>query len=526
MLKGESNLVKNRYIFGRNCFDEINNPKQLFEFDSGRIVCVSHSCSAQWSGRHLDLWKHSLSIYNANSLALVAHLDCLRFPVNDVDYDHKKQLLLIATGEYDGGYCYEGELYAYDFITKRLIKLLDDNREFTFCRFKDNQIEIKILPPDDDIDEDLYLEIYLIKLQLDVRQKLQNYEPVKSTPYPAVKFSIGSYQEKTEALSLRLSALANKNGIEYKHYSMAWDLTFIDADSVFIGYADGTVAVLTLSTGDLITKKLAEHGDFSQVFMGVNQAYFYANLFNYQVNNDKHNTVYKIDKTLKKWEKVTAGTFCFSQSLNGNFLARQTDWKNKKRNDILFDPFFNQITECRLGHYDLFNHYIRIDGEEHFCALIGAPNSQSQNKKLFELSTTDMGALSEVTLELQPEHYNNLNGVKIEGKYVVEGKIYNSNPAINEHIVMAYNSTGENLWSQSISAQASGMTKIESWPGKVALSLINGEFIILDSINGRVTLKLPRNDEINGFPLSISNSSNKIAIGYDNGLIELIELEK
>jgi hypothetical protein len=519
-------LVNNREILGRNCFDEITDAKQLFEFELGGILCVSHSYSAQWSGRHLDLWKDNLSIYNANSLELIRHIDCLRFPVNDVDYDQEKQLLLIATGEYDGGWCYEGELYAYDFITMRLIKLLDDNREFTFCRFKDNDIEIKVLPPDDDTDEKFYLKTYLIKLQLDVCQKLQDFEPTEIISFPEVKFNAASYQTKTETLSLRLSALANKNGFEYEPYSKAWDLKFIDDKSVFIGFANGKVGILNLATDDLIIKKLVEHGDFSQVFKDVNEASFYVNHFNYKEDNDECNTVYKIDNDLKKWEKVTAGIFSLSQSCNGNFLARQTDWTNKKRNDILFDDSFNKITECRLGHYDLFNHYIRIDGEEHFCALLGKPDSQSQNKTLFELSSKDLRPLSEITLEMQPEHYNNLNGVKIEGKYVIEGKIYNPNPTINQHVVMAFNSTGEKLWSESLSAQASGMTRIESCPNNVALSLINGEFIILDIFTGRVTFKLPKNEDIKGFPISISNKGNKIAIGYDNGLIELIELEK
>ncbi|KXI27253.1 hypothetical protein AX660_21210 [Paraglaciecola hydrolytica] len=518
-------MLKNREILGRNCFDEITNPKQLFEFESAGILCVSHSYNAQWSGRHLGLCKENLSIYNSSSLELIAHIDFLRFPINDVDYDEKKQLLLIATGSYDGGWSYEGELYAYDFITKRLIKLLDDNREFTFCRFEGNQIEIKVLPPDD-TDEKLYLKTYLIKLLLNVRQKLQDFEPIEITSYPEGEFNFESSQEKLKVLSLRLSSLANKNGFEYEPCSMAWDLKFIDDGSLFIGFANGTVGILKLATDELITKKIVASGDFSQIFKGVNQESLYVNLFTYKVDNDEYNTVFKIDNTLTKWEKVTAGIFSLSQSLNGHFLARQADWKDKKRNDILFDEFFNKITECRLGHYDLFNHYIRIDGEEHFCALLGTPNSQHQNKKLIELSSTDMRPLSEITLELQPEHYNNLNAIKVGGRYVIEAKVYNPNPRINAHVVMAFNCNGEKLWTKNISAQASGMTKIESCPDKVALSLINGEFIILDSLTGRVTLKLSKNEEINGYPLSISNNGNKIAIGYDNGLIELIELEK
>ena len=76
---------------GRNCFDEITNPKQLFEFKELGIICVSHSYYAQWSGRHLDLRKENLSLYNSETPKLVAQIDGLRFPIDDVDYNKENQ---------------------------------------------------------------------------------------------------------------------------------------------------------------------------------------------------------------------------------------------------------------------------------------------------------------------------------------------------------------------------------------------------------------------------------------------------
>ncbi len=517
--------IKSREILGRNCFDEITNPKQLFEFNKLGIIGVSHSYYAQWSGRHLNLKKENLSLYNSETLKLIAHIDGLRFPINDVDFNKERQLVLIATGSYDGGFCYEGELFCYDISNHKLIKLIEDNREYSNCKFKSNEIEFKVLPSND-YDEDYTVKTYTTLLELGTLKKLKDLIIKEKVTFKEDSYEIESHQNRLNDVSRKLISYAINIDMNYEHYSMAWDLKFINEDCLFIGYSNGKVGVLDISKNRLVINNIAENGDCVQVFKDCTQEELYVNVSFRKVGTEDYNTIFKLDKTFIKPEKLTQGVFFLSQSENGNFLARQTDYEEKNRKDILFDKSFNKISEYRLGHFDLFNHYIRIDGEQNLFALIGKPKEQHQNKKLIELSASNLKELSGISIENQPEHFNNLNGIRIGEKFIIEGEIYNPNPSVNKHVVFAFNNKGERLWQTDISGQTSGIIKIEEHPDYVGLTLVNGEFVILNCSNGKISLKTERNREINGYPLSITNIGNKIAIGYDNGLIERIEIEK
>lgn len=515
--------IKNREILGRSCFDEITNPNRLFEFLELGILCVSHSYYAQWSGRHLDLSKENLSVYSSETLNLISHIDELKFPINDVDFDKEKQLLLIATGSYDGGYCYEGELFCYDISNCKLIKLIEDSREYSTCKFKGSDIEFKVLPSNDQ--EEFTLSTYSTTIELNNIKSLKDLNLIESISYDENSYDFEEHQSNLKKLSARLTQLADKINLNYQHRSMAWDLKFIDDNNLFIGFTQGKVGILDISKNKLITRIVAENSDCAQVFKGFGKEDLYVNLSNRMVGVKDYNTVFRLDSSLIKSEMVAQGVFCLSQSENGNFLARQTDYQDKKKKDILFDSSFKKITENRLGHYDIFNHYIRIDGEPNLFALLGKPREQHQNKELIELSPNNLKELSSVRLESQPVHLNNLNGVKIKEKYIIEGKIYNPSPSINEHVVFALNKQGKKVWQTEIFKQTSGITKLENQLDYVCLILLSGELLIIDCSTGKISLKVNRNKDINGYPLSVTNKGNKIAIGYDNGLIEIIEIE-
>lgn len=74
-----------------------------------------------------------------------------------------------------------------------------------------------------------------------------------------------------------------------------------------------------------------------------------------------------------------------AQSAQGGFLARQIALEGKDLEDLVLDPAGRIIHRRRLGHYDLFNHHLRIDRGEAFFYLAGNPPEQHQDKGLFRL---------------------------------------------------------------------------------------------------------------------------------------------
>ncbi len=517
--------TKSRKIYGRNCFDEITNPKKLFEFQEQNLIGIAHSYYGQWSGRHINTRKECLSLYKSDSLELVAHIDSLKYPVNDVDYHEKKKLILIGTGSYDGGYFFEGELLIFDLKSKSLIKIIEDNREFTKCKFIGNEIEFIVNPTHDLDNEDYTNKSYKIPLDTLRVFQLKDLNPIKIQPHDENSFNYESYQERLQEIPNKLSNYCNQLNKNFIHKSLAWDIVFFGDDKLLIGYSNGKIGILEILNEKIDIKSISKNGECAQVFINIDTEVAIINRSYRHIDSDNHNTVYEYNTSTGMMNQVANGTFMLSKSNSGKYLARQTDYQNKNRNDIIFDSSFKKIMERRLGHYDLFNHYIRIDNSENLYALVGNPKEQHQNKRLIEINPSTLSEQTLFELERQPNHYNNLNGILSDDIFIIEGNIYNPNPYQKNYELRGIKKNGEVIWRRELSNQSTGMTTLDEYPNQVAISLTSGETLIMNKLTGETTT-IPKSKEVNGYPLSISNKGNKIAIGYDNGLIEIIEIEK
>lgn len=521
--------IKSRKIYGRNYFDEITDPKKLFEFQEQNLIGIAHSYYGQWSGRHINIQKECLSFYRIDSLELIAHIDSLKYPVNDIDIHEDKKLILIGTGSYDGGCFFEGELFIFDLKNKSQTKIIEDNREFTKCKFIGNQIEFQVNPIDSICNNEDYTDTdtsYNIPLDNLRTYRIEDLEPVKVKPHDENSFDYESYQESLQEIPNKLSNYCNKLNKTFIHKSLAWDIVFFGDDELFIGYSNGKIGILEVSKDKIDIRKISEDGHCTQVFKNVDLETIIINKSFRYIESDNHNVqIFKYDILTGKTDQIAEGTFILSKTNNDRYLARQTEYDSKNRKDILFDSSFKKIAEKRLGHYDLFNNYIRIDNCKNLYALVGNPKDQSQNKRIIEINPSTFSEQALFNIEKQPNHYNNLNGIIVDDIFVIEGNIYNSNPNQNNYELRGIKRTGEVIWKKELSNQSTGMTLINDYPNQVAISLASGEIVVTNISTGEATI-IPKNNQVNGYPLCISNKGNKIAIGYDNGLIEIIEIEK
>ncbi|MCP6756782.1 hypothetical protein NL533_34670, partial [Klebsiella pneumoniae] len=67
----------------------------------------------------------------------MALLDGLRWPINDLAFHPREPLLAVATGSYDGGWAFEGELVVWNWETGERAAPLGACREVDRCRFLD-----------------------------------------------------------------------------------------------------------------------------------------------------------------------------------------------------------------------------------------------------------------------------------------------------------------------------------------------------------------------------------------------------
>jgi hypothetical protein len=97
---------------------KVGRPYCLARREDDLLVAI---CSAfdllYWPGRALydgHALRHRVSLYSSEFQHRVAVFDAARFPINDLAFHPSEPRLAVATGSYDGGYMFEGELLLWN----------------------------------------------------------------------------------------------------------------------------------------------------------------------------------------------------------------------------------------------------------------------------------------------------------------------------------------------------------------------------------------------------------------------------
>ncbi len=211
-----------------------------------------------------------------------------------------------------------------------------------------------------------------------------------------------------------------------------------------------------------------------------------------------------------------------AQSAQGGFLARQIALEGKDLEDLVLDPAGRIIHRRRLGHYDLFNHHLRIDRGEAFFYLAGNPPEQHQDKGLFRLDPQTFKTREVLRLERHPEHFNNLHGCLLGNRLLLNAKVYNSpHHAYGTQRLTCYDLESRGtLWGATLSAQVSAFAPL---PGGqwIALALVDGQVEVRDLASGECRWRYRTADAI---PLCLAVSDKLLAIGFSHGGVSLLQV--
>jgi len=529
--------IINQKILAKNCFDEVTNPREIYEYSPKGLIGIAHSFRAQWSGRNIELQKELLSIYKTETIDFVAQIE-LKYKINDIDFHSNKNLIIIATGSYDGGCYYEGELILWDYKENITTKIIKNNREFTQCKFEDDNLRITVNPIhdldcEDDENEknidDCKDEIYLFKYEEKEEIELSDLIAVSITEHTN-DFDIKQYNRHKKEIIVRLNQLAERIGKKYEGNKHVWDIAFINSNKLAIALSDAKIQIIEVDSDKSTTIILPVEGNATQIFFNDSTNKLIVNIFPHQFSYKKEkNKFYEIDINTLKHRKIFEGSFSLSKTNLNEFLARQTDYLGNEKYDIIFDTHFNEKVKLELGHYDLFNHYIRIDNANNFYAFIGNPKNQHKNKRLIEIDK-NFKINTIIEIEKEPVMYNNLVGYLINDIFVFSGKNYSIS---YNYEVFAYKKKKKNsffsnkkeLWKFGLSGQVTAVTKLNNIKNIIILTTTTREILVIDILAGKIIYNLTTLSLLNGYPLSIASIDNKIAIGYENGLIEIVEIE-
>lgn len=102
-------------------FAEIGRPTGAYwRRDGGVVALASAFDRLYWPARAIydgHRLRHRISLYLEGLRNRLGVVDGARYPINDVAFHPSQPVLAIATGSYDGGWCFEGELLLWNWET-------------------------------------------------------------------------------------------------------------------------------------------------------------------------------------------------------------------------------------------------------------------------------------------------------------------------------------------------------------------------------------------------------------------------
>ena len=516
-------------ILSNSTFADTTIPYRTFVDEDKKLIAVANSFFTQWSGRDISMWSTSLLLFDLDTLELKNFVDNLDYPVNDLSFHPKEKIIALGIGRYDGGAYYEGELLLWNYETNELNSILSDNREVIKCAFSPNGDKLYFtLNPTDDLGcTDYTNKQYDLNFPIKAKINLENLKPVLVTDN-IDNFNIEDYSNRRSNADRVLTDISNQKKQVYKNRNLIWDLVFINKNEIALARNNATVEIWNIDTGTVKEIKLFDTGDCVELFFNSSDNSILVNLWSRDFQSENTNKLFSIDLSNLKFQEVINCSHTISKSKNNYFFARQIDHSDKTRKDFILSPSYHVAFEKRFGHYDLFNHYLRIDNSELLYYLIGNPKEQHENKVLCSINPTTFETKEVWQVEKQPNHYNNLNGIMIKDELILNGKLYSSNrtPYDTQVLFCIDLATKKEKWLRTLSSQVCSFAILDN-NLTLVLALTNGQIELIESANGN-TIEVINRAKNQSFarPLSLATFENKIVVGLTNGEIEIYDRNK
>lgn len=514
-------------ILSNSTFADTTIPYKTFVNEDKRLIAVANSFFTQWSGRHISMSSESLLLYNLDTLDIIGFVDDLKYSVNALSFHPTQNIIALGIGSYDGGCFYEGELLLWNYETNELNSIFTDNREVTKCAFRKNgtKIVFTVNPTNDDLDYSDFLDKeYELDIPVLKKISLESLKPLSIADHRN-NLTIEDYKSRLINSDKVLANISQQKNEAYIKKHLIWDILFINKQEIGVARNNATIEIWNIETGTVKEIRLSDTGYCVELFLNSTNNSLLVNLWSKDFQSDNTNKLFSIDLLTLEIQEVINCCHTISRSKNNYFLARQVDYLDKTKKDFILSPNYQVIFEERLGHYDLFNHYLRIDNSELLYYVVGKPKRQHQNKVLCSINPVTYETKEVWQIEKQHIHYNELNGIKIDDDLILTGMVYSLNrkPYYTQKLFCIDLATKKEKWSRSVSSQVCSFGIIDNG-ATLVLALTNGQIELIESVSGKTTEVINRSkNQSFAKPLSLATFDNKIVVGLTNGQIEIYD---
>ncbi len=467
--------------------------------DRGLIALTSGFPLLSWPGRAIYDGRRlvqRVALYDDHHQRLGV-FDDARYHINDVAFHPTDPVLAIATGEYDGGYFFEGELWLWNWQTGER-RELESTRETLRCRFEPDGLLTIAVQPIAETDQSYY------GLTFDPRTT------VTVDPHDLVVCRLADFgfDDDLEGREQANAIARGELGIE--HRAVIWDLAWTFDGRIAVARDDGHVELWS-STGK------REHvirigGNVVQLLRQPAQLLVHVSGARSELHVLRGNQ-------LELWMELPEKYTC-SVDAAGRILARQVEGG---RQDLLVTASKEILVQGDLGHYDVFNHFLRIDGAEELFLLRGTPMTSHEHKRLCAIGPGDIVAIPELAWDTDGEHRMTGSAVMLDEDFVCSYRVHQSPGGGAIRIERRTRFSGEVVWRHDVRAAASALI---AWPavGGVVAALIDGSLCVLDG-DGGVLLDEPFEiDGVRTIPTALLVHEETLIVGTIDGRISMRSL--
>jgi hypothetical protein len=519
---------------------EVGIPCGLFHGAGGLTAVASGFGHLYWPGRAMyegHALRHRLSLYQGTPPWRIAVFDRARFDINDVSLHPTRPLAAVATGQYDGGYLFEGELLLWDWERGTVASLLPESRDVVRCRFSEDGTRLSILlrPYDEgDFAQDSFNVFY--GLTFDPEQPCPALGQLPAIDPATLGFDVSTPQTYGGEAASQVATWAASVGLAFEQRHRAWDVAWLDDNTVAAVHDRCRLEVWDTHGQRLLCERGEGYGVQLLHIPGSEHAFVHVM---HEIRTSDRFRVRSelvlldtLDLSVRTVQHFDAA-YAFSISRQGWLLGRDVrpTWEqgHLRMRDILLDPTGAVVRQLDLGNYDVFNHYLRIDNADKLYFLQGKPRSSHENKRLCELEP-ESGAWREcwplAAGSLRRRHLLDCAACLAgENLIALAVRVYNApRRSADGYILGRGKQRGETVWQHPVTAQVTALVYLEE-QGTLVYALTDGTVGLLDASTGRLLDSMRAvADGVDTVVLSLSARGARLAAGTIEGRLLLLRV--
>ncbi len=518
---------------------ESGRPGNGFTRDDGRFVALTSSFDLlYWPGRATydgHRLHHRVSLYDATLSKLLGVFDRAHYPINVISFHPTQPILAIGTGSYDGGYLYEGDLWLWNWESGEIRSLLGESREVVNCRFVNDKSLALLLRPrhDDEFKEDeeddfgvcVGLTIEDLRDANDAGYSQPTGDPRLQQLTPIAPQQLGFSVGSSPVQSLFRDTVAEAGRLdEFAPRGRVWDTCWLTNQKIAVVHDECHVEVWT-TDGELLLKQEGEGFGVQVVNSPIKPLVHVVRRANFRDHMDDCSTLWWLDDDGLTLAYDFQKGAVISVDRNGNLLCRDPGdtGRRRERVDQILLPNAKNAYSGDLGHYDCFNHYLRLDGGEALYFLRGTPKSSHENKQLCRV-LVDGSVETVMPWDTKQSHLMHPIACWGSNNSIIRAySVYNPHPGKGAKYIEACTPAGGSAWSHEVSALVTSMVMMNN--DVLAYALTDGCLGLLDATTGELLYE--ESIEIDGLPsmiTSLASQGRRLAMGTVEGRLVLAEV--